>query len=130
LDIILFQELICLDPGIDDILLPLSASERYLILTDREKIQILSSKVGDMVKIKRKQGSESMANIGIVQYIGPISEQNNVERTTNTTWANRLQKKSTQTNVKTSPYIGTWFGIELVVRLIIKITRSFRLLIS
>ena len=88
------------------------------MLTDRKKIQILSSKIGDMVKIIGKQGSESIENIVIIQYIGPISEQHNAENTTNITWADRLQKKMVQTNEKTSPYIGTWFGIELVVRLL------------
>lgn len=96
------------------------------MLTDSEKIQILSSKIGDMIRIKGKPGSES---IGIIQYIGPISEQNDTERTANTTWADRFQNKNAETNEKISPYIGTWFGIELVVSPIINIASSLRYII-
>ena len=89
------------------------------MLTDSEKIQVLSSKIGDMVEFREKPGFESIGKIGIVQYIGPISEQNDMERTENITWADRLQNKSTEAIKTTSPHIGTWFGIELVVRSII-----------
>ena len=109
-----FKELFRLDPGIDDILRPVSVSARYAILTDPDRINILTCKEGDMVKVSGRPGEKWNGKYGIVQYIGPISRPKEADKES-LTWADRFQGNIPQNSSTQFSYIGTWFGIEIII---------------
>ena len=117
-----------LHPDIDQILLPLDPSSRYEILTDSQKIKILTAKVGDMVKIICRDGFKYNGKSGIIQYIGPVSNETYVSKQENLTWANRLQSGSHFDPEKNfNQCVGSWFGVELVVSIMVMV-HSFQLM--
>ena len=117
-----------LHPDIDQILLPLDPSSRYEILTDSQRIKILTAKVGDMVKIICRDGFKYNGKSGIIQYIGPVSNETNVSKQENLTWANRLQSASHLDPAKNfNQCVGSWFGVELVVSIMVMV-HSFKLM--
>ena len=117
-----------LHPDIDQILLPLDPSSRYEILTDSQRIKILTAKVGDMVKIICRDGFKYNGKSGIIQYIGPVSNETYVSKQENLTWANRLQSGSHFDPEKNfNQCVGSWFGVELVVSIMVMV-HSFKLM--
>ena len=95
-------------------------SSRYEILTDSQKIKILTAKVGDMVKIICRDGFKYNGKSGIIQYIGPVSNETNVGNQENLTWANRLQNSNHLDPAK-NLNVGSWFGVELVVSIMLMV---------
>ena len=86
------KELFRLDPGLDHTLRPVSASGRYAILTDPERIQMLSCKEGDVVRLSGGNNAKWNGELGIVQYIGPISNSTEICITENLTWTDSSTK--------------------------------------
>ena len=106
-----------MDPGVDEILRPLTVSARYTILTDSERMSILTYKVGEIVRISGPPSMQGNGHLGIIQYIGPIlSPPKRHLNQENLTWADRLKRNSEQSSSGDARnyYIGTWFGIELI----------------
>ena len=106
-----------MDPGVDEILRPLTVSARYAILTESERMSILTCKVGEMVRIGGPHNMQGNGHLGIIQYIGPIVSppEKNLSQE-NLTWADRLKRSSEQSSSGDARncHIGTWFGIELI----------------
>ena len=109
-----FKELLRLDPGIDQILRPVSVSGRYDILTDSQRMKMLTCKVGDTIEIRGRDAARWDGKFGIVRYVGPICRPKKADIRENLTWADRLQGNSFQISSTESSYIGIWFGIELI----------------
>ena len=103
-----------MDPGLDHTLRPVSPSARYAILTDPERIQILSCKEGDVVRLSGDNNAKWNGELGIVQYIGPISNSTEICITENLTWTDRLQGNCSKDSHTKCSHIGTWFGVELI----------------
>ena len=89
-------------------------------------MKILTAKVGDMVKIICRDGFKYNGKSGIIQYIGPVSNETNVSKQENLTWANRLQSASHLDPAK-NLNVGSWFGVELVVSIMLMV-HSFHLM--
>ena len=86
------------------------------MLTDNNRYQMLTSKVGDMVRVIGKEVSKYNDKVGIIQYIGPILQVTDIHLEENLTWADRLQNnKNHIASSKSHSFDGTWFGIEFVV---------------
>ena len=103
-------------------------SSRYEILTDSQRIKILTAKVGDMVKIICRDGFKYNGKSGIIQYIGPVSNETNLSKQENLTWANRLQNTSHLDSAKNfNQCVGSWFGVEIVVSIVVMV-HSFHLM--
>ena len=94
----------------------LDPSARYAILTNKERLALLTCKVGDSVVINDKERTNSNGHVGLVQYIGPIINKNVVEDEdqNNQTWAERLGQQKDRKVVKQKLYAGTWFGLEII----------------
>ena len=91
-------------------------------------MKILTAKVGDMVKIICRDGFKYNGKSGIIQYIGPVSNETNVSKQENLTWANRLQSASHFDPAKNfNQCVGSWFGVELVVSIMVMV-HSFQLM--
>ena len=75
-----------------------------------------------MVKIICRDGFKYNGKSGIIQYIGPVSNETNLSKQENLTWANRLQNASHLDPAKNfNQCVGSWFGLELVVSIMVMV---------